>query len=97
MTADSADRNAHHVSIGKGIGPPRFNSAWLAVRRSSMADHAIFEATGVFPHIVAEMRDHWAKLREMGKAPLYKWDAEKARAAEMVFHVIDRSPSAARP
>lgn len=90
MTEDSI-RGQHHTSVGKGVGPPRVNTAWLAIRQSSLTDDAIFEATGVFPFIMAEMRTHWVKLREMGMAPLYSWDAEKERAAGLAFHHIDRS------
>lgn len=76
---------------GKGVGPPRFNTAWRAVRQSSMDDEAISKATMVLPFIVAEMRTHWEKLRDMGMAPLYGWEAEMARADTLAFHLIDRS------
>lgn len=78
---------------GRGIGPPRFNTAWRAVRQSRMTDEAISQATVVLPFIVTDMRKHWDRLRDMGMAPLYSWSAEMERADKLAFHVIDRSPS----
>lgn len=85
---------SNHISPGKGIGPPRYNTAWRAIRQSfGMTDEAIFEATGVFPDTLTAMRAHWVRLQDMGMAPLYSWDAERRRVEELAFHIIDRSPS----
>ncbi|WP_103173676.1 hypothetical protein [Paracoccus sp. SY] len=91
MTATAT--NATTIFPGRGMAPPRFNTAWRAVRQSHMDDEAIFQVTMVLPSIIAEMRTHWERLRDMGMAALYDWEAEKERAAGLAFHIIDRTPA----
>lgn len=86
-----------NTSVGRGMGPPRFNTAWRAVRESSMDDEAISRATMVLPFIVTDMRAHWVKLRDMDMAPLYSWEAEMERAKGLAFHLIDRCPGTTTP
>lgn len=93
MTATTAT-NTTTTLPGRGLAPPRFNTAWRAVRQSHMDDEAIFQVTMVLPLVISEMRTHWERLRDMGLAPLYSWDAEKERATELAFHHIDRTPGA---
>lgn len=58
---------------------PRPNSAWRLIREASFAgtDETLFSATGTLPDELAQMRQHWRDMREMGLKPTGQWDIDR--------------------